>query len=148
PLFVLDQFEEIITLFEETPRQPGARNEILKRQQDLIDFFIEILHDDSLRCKILFSFREDYLAKLTKVFMRAPELPNQYMRLNPPQKKALHAIIARPLEPELQAHYKRQQQFSPELIEELEDQFKQRDDDDAINLSEVQIVCLKLWESA
>jgi hypothetical protein len=148
PLLVLDQFEEIITLFEEAPREPSSSlEEILKRQESIIDFLVGLLHDDSLRVKILFSFREDYLAKLTKLFMRAPELPNQYMRLNFPQKKALWDIIVRPLASELQAHYERTPDFSPKLIDALEGEFKQRADGDAINLSEVQIVCLELWES-
>ena len=147
PLLILDQFEEIITLFEETPREPGSIETILHRQERLIDFFVGLLHDPTLRCKILFSFREDYLAKLTKLFKRAPELPNQYMRLHYPQKKALRDIIVGPLKPELQTHYERQQEFSQELIDELQAEFKQRADGDAINLSEVQIVCLQLWES-
>src|SRR5699024_3018399 len=132
---------------EETPREPESREEISKRQERLIDFFVGILHDNSLRCKILFSFREDYLAKLNKLFVRAHELPNQYMRLLPPQKTALRDIIALSLAADLQVHYKRLQQFSPELIDELEAEFKQRADGDAINLSEVQIVCQELWES-
>jgi len=147
PLLVLDQFEEIITLFEETSLEPESREEVLKRQKSLIGFFVGILHDETLRCKVLFSFREDYLAKLTRLFVLAPELPNQFMRLISPQQRALDDIIIRPLAPNLQVHYKRQQQFSPELVEELKAEFRKRADGDAINLSEVQIVCLQLWES-
>jgi hypothetical protein len=147
PLLVLDQFEEIITLFEETPREPGSLEKILNRQENLINLFVRILHDDLLRVKVLFSFREDYLAKLTKLFTLAPELPNQYMRLNSPQSKALRDIIVRPLDSQLQVHYERQQTFSDDLIDQLEVEFRQRAEGDAINLSEVQIVCDELWES-
>lgn len=148
PLLILDQFEEIVTLFAETPQEPESREEIAKRQRSLIDFFVGILQDESLRCKILFSFREDYLAKLSRLFVLAPELPNQFMRLISPQTTAVHDIVARPLAAELKEHYERQQQqFSPELIAALEAEFKKRADGDAINLSEIQIVCLQLWES-
>ena len=137
PLLILDQFEEIITLFEETPREPGLLQETLRRQERLIDFFVGLLHDDSVRVKILFSFREDYLANSTS-FLRAPELPNQYMRLIPPQKKTLNDIIVRPLDEELRAHYKRQKTFSDKLVGQITAEFEERSEGDAINLSEVQ----------
>ncbi len=146
-LLVLDQFEEIITLFEEIRPEAGLLTETLKRQESLIDFLVGILHDDSLGVKVLFSFREDYLAKLTKLFLRAPELTAHYMRLILPQKKALKDIITLPLGEELQAHYGRQKMFSDRLINQITAEFDQRTEGDAINLSEVQIVCLELWET-
>lgn len=147
PLLVLDQFEEVITLFEETTREPGTLEEILKRQQSLIDFFVGILHDDTLRVKVLFSFREDYLAKLTKLFLRAPELPNQYMRLLPPEKKALLDIIGGPQKDDLLPHYNHQNAFSSALVDLIKAEFEKRIEGNEINPSDVQIVCSQLWES-
>jgi hypothetical protein len=144
---ILDQFEEIITLFEETPHSQSSLAEAVKLQEEIIGTLIELLHDDSLRLKVLFSFREDYLAKLNKLFVLAPELPNQYQRLIPPQKKSLETIITGPLSPDLMEHYERKQTFSPALVNDVVEEFSLRTAGDAINLSEVQIVCLELWNA-
>jgi hypothetical protein len=147
PLLIFDQFEEIITLFEETSHSKGTLTDALALQEKIINTLVELLHDDSLRIKILFAFREDYLAKLTKLFLLAPELPNQYQRLTLPQKRSLRDIIAGPLKDELRENYERQQNFSKGLIDRLVEEFTNRSEGDAINLSEVQIVCLGLWEA-
>ncbi|HEY5883419.1 MAG TPA: hypothetical protein VIT88_01970, partial [Pyrinomonadaceae bacterium] len=146
-LLIFDQFEEVITLFEETPHKSESFQEALERQKRVMDTLVEFLHDDSLRIKILFAFREDYLAKLTKLCLMAPELPNQSQRLNLPQTSALEDIITGPLKENLLVRYKRKQTFTRPLIERLIEQFTQRAENDAINLSEVQIVCTQLWES-
>ena len=147
-LLIFDQFEEIITLFEETLHSQVSLKDALERQKQIIDALVGFLHDDTLPIKVLFAFREDYLAKLTKLFRLAPELPNQYLRLTLPQTKSLHDIIASPLQDKLQASYERKQTFSKELIDRLIEEFTLRSEDGAINLSEVQIVCLELWEAS
>jgi hypothetical protein len=147
PVLIFDQFEEIVTLFEETPPPQGSLRDALDLQERIISVLVGLLHNDSLRIKILFAFREDYLAKLTKFFLLAPELPNQYMRLTLPQTKSLDDIISGPLKSDVKEHFARQQTFSQELIEQLTAEFSQRSEGDVINLSEVQIVCLGLWES-
>jgi len=148
PLLILDQFEEIITLFEEIPHSQGSLKQALDLQEEIIHALVGFLHDDSLRIKILFSFREDYLAKLTKLFLLAPELPTQFLRLTLPQKKSLDDIIAGPLIGELREHYKRQQEFPRTLIDRIIEEFTLRSEGDDINLTEVQIVCVELWEAA
>ena len=146
-LLIFDQFEEVITLFEETPHTSESFQEALERQKRVMDTLVGFLHDDSLRIKILFAFREDYLAKLTKLCLMAPELPNQAQRLNLPQISALEDIIAGPLKENLLVRYKRKQSFPRSLIDRLIDQFTQRAENESISLSEVQIVCAELWES-
>ncbi len=147
PLLIFDQFEEVITLFEETPHTTDSLQDALARQKKIMDAIVGLLHDDSLRIKILFAFREDYLAKLSKLFLLAPELPNQSHRLHLPQAAALKDIIAEPLKKELLTYYKRQQTFPQTLIDRLIEGFTQRSENGAINLSEVQIVCVELWKS-
>lgn len=147
PLLILDQFEELITLFEETEGSQQARNASLLRQQDILDLLVRFLHDESLPIKILFAFREDYLAKFTKLFRWVPELPNQYLRLTPPQTTALKDIIAGPLSKDLLSHYVRQQTFSDDLINRLVEEFTNRSEGGTIDLSQVQIVCRELWQT-
>lgn len=147
PFLIFDQFEEVITLFEETPHTPDSLREALARQKQIMDTIVGFLHDDSMRIKILFAFREDYLAKLGKLCLMAPELPNQAQRLHLPQAGALNDIIAGPLKEELLSHYKSKQTFPRVLIDRLIEGFTQRSEHGAINLSEVQIVCVELWKS-
>ena len=147
PLIILDQFEEMITLFEETEQSHQAINESLIRQKQIFDLLVGFLHDESLPVKILFAFREDYLAKFTKFFRWAPELPNQYLRVTPPQTTALKDIIAGPLSKDLLPHYDRQQTFSDELINRLIEEFTGRSEGGSIDLSQVQIVCSELWQA-
>ena len=146
-LLIFDQFEEIITLFEETPHTSESFPEALERQKRVMDTLVGFLHDDSLRIKILFAFREDYLAKLTKLCLMAPELPNQSQRLNLPQTRVLEDIIAGPLKENLLVRYKRKQNFPRPLIDRLIEEFTERAENDSISPSEVQIVCAELWES-
>jgi hypothetical protein len=148
PLLILDQFEETITLFEEIPHSQGSLKQALALQQKIIHALVDLLHDDSLRIKILFTFREDYLAKLTKLFLLAPELPNQFLRLTLPQKQSLDDIIAGPLTEELLKHYKRHQIFPRTLIDRIIEEFTLRGEGDDINLTELQIVCVELWETS
>ena len=54
PLLVFDQFEEVVTLFE----KPGGRD----LQRRIADLLVALLRDEVLPVKLLFSFREDYLA--------------------------------------------------------------------------------------
>jgi hypothetical protein len=147
PLLILDQFEEIITLFEESVPSHGTSNSALALQEQILDLIVGFLHDESLNIKVLFAFREDYLAKLSKLFRLAPELSHQYLRLTLPQKKSLPDIITGPLKDELRKRYRREQNFSEELINKLIAEFTLRSEGDAINLSEVQIVCQELWEA-
>jgi hypothetical protein len=77
----------------------------------------------------------------------APELPNQAQRLHLPQASALDDIIAGPLKEELLPKYNRKQSFPRTLIDWLIEEFTLRSENGTINLSEVQIVCVELWES-
>jgi uncharacterized protein YjbI with pentapeptide repeats len=142
PLLIFDQFEELATLFEEAPREKPA----IAAQQTILGLVVDLLRDPNLPVKILFAFREDYLAKLTKLFVLSPDLQDRYLRLTPPKASLLHKIIRGPFErPELKRHFGRE--LSEKLTDALIPEFLKRTEVDAINLTEVQIVCSQLWQS-
>lgn len=143
PLLIFDQFEEFATLFEEVPR-----GDMLKRaqqaQESILRLLVELMRDEKLAVKLLFVFREDYLAKLSKLFSRSPELLDQHLRITALSTAALNQIIRGSFE-KFPGHFKKE--LSEELTRELTAALEARSDSDRLNLSEVQIVCLKLWES-
>jgi WD40 repeat protein len=144
PLLILDQFEELVTLFEEAP-DGRALEEALACQQRIVDVLIDLLQDTTLPVKLLFGFREDYLAKVRKLLDRSPELVSQSLSLTPPGSEALPRLIRGPFEdhPGQFDH-----ELSPELATQLAEAVRRHTGAGSINLTELQIVCLRLWESS
>ena len=95
PLLIFDQFEECVTLFEEAP-QTGASGDssaaeaALKVQGRLFDAIVALVSDHRIPVKIVLSFREDYLAKLSKLLERIPGLSDQYVRVVAPRVARSH----------------------------------------------------------
>jgi WD domain, G-beta repeat len=143
PLLIFDQFEEFVTLFEIEPRGEQLR-QALEAQEKILDALAELMHDGALAIKLLFVFREDYLAKLNKLFLRCPELPDQYLRLTPPAPEKLPEIIRGPFR-KLPGVFGRE--ISEALAERLGKAINEKNEGGPINLSEVQIICRRLWES-
>ncbi|HEY0080317.1 MAG TPA: hypothetical protein VGB73_17035 [Pyrinomonadaceae bacterium] len=145
PLFIFDQFEEFVTRFEEAP--PGDKlDAALKVRDAILRLLIELLQDDSLPIKLLFVFREDYLARIVKLFSCCPELTRQSLRLTSPETAALDDIIRGPFQDEqLRKHFGRE--ISEAAARELIAQITKRNKSNYVNLSEVQIACLELWRS-
>lgn len=148
PLLIFDQFEEFITLFEEAV---GQSKEAPVLQENILNVLTSILQDEDLPVKVLFVFREEYLAKLNILFKSAPELLDQYVRLLPPRVDEAEQII---LAPFVDAELKQKFATKPNHVRELEGlakriatQIQQRSENGFINLTELQIVCRKLWES-
>jgi WD40 repeat protein len=135
PLLIFDQFEEIVTLFDE----PGLR----EPQHGLVELFVRLLHG-TLPVKLLFSFREDYLGRVRELLAACPELVDQALRIAPPSADTLPTIIRGPFEryPE---HFERE--LSPTLAERLVTVLGERFGAGELSLSEVQTVCLRLWQS-
>ncbi|HVR95995.1 MAG TPA: hypothetical protein VMW27_05235 [Thermoanaerobaculia bacterium] len=145
PLLIFDQFEEFVTQFEEAP-QAVNRQEAAAAQDALLGALTELLRDHSFPVKLLFSFREDYLARLNKLFAVYPSLTDQYLRLVPPDKSALPEIIRGPFRNEsLRQHFGKA--LPEEVAEELAHEIDAHRQGGPVNLSEVEIASLRLWES-
>jgi hypothetical protein len=158
PMLIFDQFEEFITLFEEAAHASSsngdgdAEDEAYKTQLAILEAVIDLIHDDTLPIKILFVFREDYLGKLSILFEGSPDLLDQYLRLKPPRVEMLQKIIRAPfMSKELSDGFaKGQRRPKGEELMKLADRIAAElaaHGDRGVNLSELQIVCRKLWES-
>jgi WD40 repeat protein len=135
PLIVFDQFEEIVTLFDEAGAGEG--------QQRLVQL-IHMLLRAPLPVKLVFAFREDHLGKIKQLLAACPELVDQALRLTPPAAEALPTIIRGPFERN-PGHYDRE--LSPEVAEHLRAALADRFGAGDLSLSEVQTVCLRLWQA-
>jgi conflict system STAND superfamily ATPase len=148
PLLIFDQFEEFITLFEEGI---GQTKDAPVLQQNILNVLTSILQDEELPVKVLFVFREEYLAKLNILFKAAPELLDQYVRLLPPRVEEAEQIILAPfVDAELKQKFATKSNHVRELeglAKSIATQIQQRSENGFINLTELQIVCRKLWES-
>ena len=135
PLLIFDQFEEFVTLFEEA----GAH----LAQERLTRLLVAILQG-SLPVKVVFSFREDYLGKVKERLSACPELVDQALRIAPPTAETLPTIIRGPFE-RYPDHFARElpQPLSDRLVTVLAERFGAGE----LSLSEVQTVCLRLWQS-
>jgi Novel STAND NTPase 1 len=142
-LLIFDQFEEIVTLFQEAPQKRPV-SELLAIQESIIEALVRLLNNATLRVKLVFVFREDYLGHVVKLFALAPYLRDQYLRLTPPRVDALLEIIRGPFDKHPGEY---DTEISPALADELADALAKRATADEVNLSEVQIVCLRLWRA-
>ena len=143
PLLIFDQFEEFATLFEAVPRGEAVA-QAQQAQAAILNVLLELLRDPALPVKLLFVFREDYLAKLNKLVSLFPDLSDQYLRLTPPGTDALHKIIRGSFE-KFPGHFGKE--ISEELTQTLAAAIQERGEGGKLNLSEVQIACLELWKS-
>ncbi len=148
-LLVFDQFEELATLF---PRGPGLSDQ----QQAIVDAIVTLLRgrppvdpgaEDGLQpvipVKLLFSFREDYLASLKPLFERRPELIHQGVRLTAPPLSCAPEIIRGPFQEFPGAYVP---DLSP-LAEDIATALGEGNESGETPLSELQIVCSRLYEA-
>ena len=142
-LLIFDQFEELITLFEDYAHggPPGKAQAIQTR---IVDCLIGLLQDPQIPAKLLFVFREDFLAKLNILFERSPDLIDQKLRILPLRYEKVFDIIRAPFE-KLPQTFKRE--LSPELARTIADDISKRDSAGSIDFTTLQIVCLSLWQS-
>jgi len=136
PLLVFDQFEEIITLFEQ---QDGAQ----AVQRGVVEMLVRLLREP-LAVKLVFVFREDYLSKVKHLLAAAPELVDQALRLQPLSADALPTIIRGPFDRH-PGHFERE--LDAELSERVRAALAERFATTDISLSEVETVALRLWQS-
>lgn len=135
PLLIFDQFEEVITLFEER----GASD----AQRHVAEMLVRLLHDP-LAVKLLFVFREDYLSKVKRLLAAAPELVDQALHLEPLSAEKLPTIIRGPFD-RFPGHFERE--LDAELAERLCTALVDRFGAAELSLSEVETVALRLWQS-
>lgn len=151
PVLIFDQFEELITLFEETIRS-GSSKECLsfsereKLQFEIISFLQQCYYNPEIHIKIVFIFREDYLAKFTRLFRAIPDLRDHVLRIKAIARADIPGIVLSPFVKEESAEVypnKFTADFSALVSEKLTEYFG---DEDA-SLTEIQIVCQYLYET-
>ena len=143
PILIFDQFEEFVSLFEEAPRS-DALQVARQVQGELLDLIVSLHREPELRVKLVFAFREDYLAKLGKLFNRCPDLRDIFLHLTAPRTAALEQMILGPFR-RFPGHFPHE--FPETLARQLQSAIEQRSDSSQLNLSEVQIACQRLWLS-
>ncbi len=134
PLLIFDQFEELVTLFEEA----GA----IEVQRAVVAMLVGLLREP-LAVKLLFVFREDYLGKIKHLLAAVPELVDQFLRLQPLSVDTLPTIIRGPFERH-PGHFARE--LDPALAERLCAALHERFVSGDVSLSEVETVALRLWQ--
>jgi WD40 repeat protein len=143
PLLIFDQFEELVTQFEEAPV-----GEALKHAENakgrILEVLAALITDPGLHVKLLFSFREDYLAKILRLFDFWPEIRDQYVRITPPSTTSLLEIIRGPFERNPGVF---ETEIQPDLAERIAIAMGERDERGMVNLSELQIALVRLWQS-
>ncbi len=149
PLLIFDQFEELVSRFEEAPKA-GALSSSLNIQQKLIDALARLLTNHVIPVKTLLSFREDYLAKFTKLLQRVPDLGDRFIRIAALRTDDLEEVIGRPLREVLEsttadANAKARAEALTPLVPSLVAEFSRRYSERPVVPTEVQIACMKLW---
>jgi hypothetical protein len=144
-LLVFDQFEELVTLFLESAGS-DASTDARMLQRDVLELLDELLTDASLPVKLLFAFREDYLAKLLDLLGAHTQLKSQYVRLAPLGREELRTIVLGPFERFPDAF---QRPIPPSLADRLVEAILARGDAaGGDRLSELQLACQRLWRSS
>ncbi|HEX6107112.1 MAG TPA: hypothetical protein VFZ26_16100 [Gemmatimonadales bacterium] len=141
-LLVFDQFEELVTLFEDAPSTeelPGS----LALQQRIFDLLVEALTSTTLAAKFVFSMREDYLGRLAPFLSRVPDLRERFVHVDALRGSDLQRIVRGPIERFADSYAGRMPEAT---LTEIVRRFQARVGVGAVNLSEVQIVCRRLWD--
>lgn len=143
-LLVFDQFEELVTLSPDTAQASDP-------QAVIIEALLELLRGGPtgqpngarapIRVKLLFTFREDYLASLAPLFERYPDLVHQGMRLAPPPLESAPDIIRAPFD-RFPGHYSRE--LSRPLADQIAEMLSTHARGSELPLSILQIVCSRL----
>ena len=134
-LLIFDQFEELVTLFEDADAATA--------QRDVVAMLVRLLRDP-LPVKLLFVFREDYLGKVKHLLGAVPELVDQALRLAPLSVQALPTIVGGPFV-RYPGHFERE--LDPELVDRACAALATRFVSGDVSLSEVETVALRLWQS-
>jgi tetratricopeptide (TPR) repeat protein len=146
PLLIFDQFEEWVTRFEGCSRA-GTENEAFETKEKILETMVGLINDTVLPIKIVIAFREEYLAKFTPFFRKCPNLSDQFLRLKPFTDEQIYRIVRGPFE-DVKCKGRYKYELDAALAKEIQEQFIERNKASEIQLTEVQIVCKKLFERA
>ena len=142
-LLVFDQFEELVTLFEDAPAA-GQLQDALALQARLFDLIVEALTTPTVAAKFVFSMRQDYLGRMARLLSRVPDLRDRFVHIEPLKGPDLPAVVRGPIEKYPEAYGER---MTAAAQDEIIRQFTTRAGAGPINLSEVQIVARRVWDS-
>lgn len=142
-LLVFDQFEELVTLFEDAPAADHLQD-ALSLQARVFDLVVEALTTPTVAAKFVFSMRQDYLGRMTRLLSRAPDLRDRFVHVEPLKGPDLPAIVRGPIEKYPDAYAERMPSTAQD---EIIRQFTARVGAGPINLSEVQIVARRVWDA-
>jgi hypothetical protein len=144
-LLVFDQFEELITLFEEAPEKRAKIEAAQTAQLAIVRTLGQLLLDAHLGVKFLFVFREDYFLKLSKFFARIPGLREQCLYLGPLPASKLKSLFRDPFVLARQRGQQFPREIDDSLAQDLAAAIEKRSGSQQINLTEVQIIGQTLW---
>ena len=149
PLLIFDQFEELVTLFEESPNDKERFKDAREARKAIDRMLCELLLNDPIPFKIVFAFRDDYLARLAPLFSRIPNLMDQGVRMASLPVRVVKQIVRGPFVSSPDGDRGLPGHFRNELSEELADKIaagiQASKPSGLLNLSEMQTLCLALW---
>jgi len=137
PLIVVDQFEELVTLFAAESAH-AARDAVVEALANLIE-------DEAIPVKLLFAFRDDYLARLDFFFRRSPYLRDRYVQLGPIDSSALRRVIAGAVHESPQADGGAGTPLSAAVVDAVSRAAVAYGQEGGPSLSDVQVACAELW---
>jgi len=149
PLLIFDQFEELVTLFEENPNDQDRYDEAQAARIKIEGLLIKLLVSEPIPVKIVFAFRDDYLARLTPFFSAVSNLIDQRVILTSPKMECVTKIVRGPFVQQESREGGRERHFHDELSEDLAAKMtagiRKRYGSSSLHLPEVQTLCLALW---
>lgn len=143
-LVIFDQFEEFLTLAAD-----AAAADTLDSQNRILNSLVALIQGrKNTNLRLLFVFREDYLAKFERFFYFCPELPDRFLRLTSPPASSLHRVLRGPFQSERIPPGYWQREVPEPVLAALEQQLRPAEEGAGISLSKVQIAALQVWRSA
>jgi hypothetical protein len=132
-VIILDQFEEVFTLFESANRD---------LQQRILAAIANAANRKDLAAKIVLGIREDFLGKLEFISKEYPQVFDRRVRLDLlDQKSAKRAVIG---------PFEQKGEFASEITAEAADaiiaDFEKGTEGEGIHPTQLQIVCSRLWD--